>query len=202
MLHVGAGWAGARLPFRFESTRRRLDPLLGWLAVDGYGFHEGYFHWPVSVVRQVQPKELRGYACRAFDQGLGRSLWFVNGAEVARIAGTIAGFAEPRRSDLWSGIGLACTYAGGVDAEAVAGLVEAAGAYRPELAQGAAFAAKARLLAGLATEHTETACRLICAMPVTEAAAVTDQALAELGPGDDGAPGYELWRREIQARFG
>ena len=44
MVHVGVGWALARLGRGVEAALRRLDPLLGWLAVDGYGFHEGYFH--------------------------------------------------------------------------------------------------------------------------------------------------------------
>jgi hypothetical protein len=200
MLHVGAGWAAARLPFRLESTLCRLDSLLGWLAVDGYGFHEGYFHWPVSVVEQTRPKGVKGYACRAFDQGLGRSLWFVNGADVELIALTIASFSASRQADLWSGVGLACTYAGGVGREAVAALVEAAGSYRPELAQGAAFAAKARLLPGLVTDHTDIACELICGMPAARAAAVTDTALYSL-PADSGAPPYEVWRRLIRDRL-
>jgi hypothetical protein len=200
MLHVGAGWAAARLPFRLESTLCRLDSLLGWLAVDGYGFHEGYFHWPVSVVEQTRPRRVKGYACRAFDQGLGRSLWFVNGADVELIVTTIAGFSASRRADLWSGVGLACTYAGGVGRESVAALVEAAGSYRPEMAQGAAFAAKARLLPGLGTAHTELACELICGMPAVQAAAVTDAALYSL-PADSDAPPYEVWRRLIRDRL-
>src|SRR6185503_18765465 len=83
MLYVGAGWAIARLPWlRSNPDRaiRHFDPLLGWLAVDGYGFHEGYFHWPESIDRRRLPRGLSGYARCAFDQGLGRSLWFVEGA--------------------------------------------------------------------------------------------------------------------------
>src|SRR5205823_13024862 len=43
MVHVGRGWALARLHRRVERPLARMDPLLGWLALDGYGFHEGYF---------------------------------------------------------------------------------------------------------------------------------------------------------------
>ena len=46
MIHVGVGWVWARFPFGFRRSRRRLDPLLSWLAFDGWGFHEGCFHWP------------------------------------------------------------------------------------------------------------------------------------------------------------
>src|SRR5438128_4208177 len=48
MTHVGYGWALARLHRLYPSVERplaRLDPVLRWLALDGYGFHEGYFYW-------------------------------------------------------------------------------------------------------------------------------------------------------------
>src|SRR6185295_17786618 len=49
---VGAGWISARLPVPPERVMRSFDPVLRWLALDGYGFHEGFFHWPRSVERQ------------------------------------------------------------------------------------------------------------------------------------------------------
>lgn len=199
MVHVGAGWAYARLRRRLPGPRAGMDPLLGWLALDGYGFHEGFFHSQRSVVEQRQPRRLRGYALRAFDQGLGRSLWFVRGAEVGRIVETLAGFDARRRADLWSGIGLACAYAGGVEREALQVLRAAAGEHRPALAQGAAFAAKTRLRAENLTPHTELSCRILCAMPAEVAAKLTDQALA--GPADAGLPAFESWRTRIQAQF-
>jgi hypothetical protein len=83
---VGLGWAWARLPGNPERRLPALDPLLGWLAVDGYGFHEGYFHWRRRVSARELPRGLSASARRVFDQGLGRSLWFVEGADVPRAA--------------------------------------------------------------------------------------------------------------------
>jgi enediyne biosynthesis protein E3 len=203
MMHVGAGWAFARLPWvrpRIERALAGMDGLMRWLALDGYGFHEGYFSWPKSVGERRVPRGLSAYGLRVFDQGLGRSLWFINGAMADRVAETIACFPAPRRADLWSGVGLACAYAGGASNAAIARLAEAAHEYRAELAQGAAFAAKARLRAGIAAEHTEAACRLICDMPAREAAAVTDDALKNL-PADGEQPAFEIWRRRIQREF-
>jgi hypothetical protein len=113
MLHVGAGWALARLRRPLREAPAGMDPLLGWLAADGYGFHEGYFHPRRTVEEGAVPRRVTGYARRAFDQGLGRSLWFVQGACAARIAAAVARFGPARRADLWSGVGLACAYAGG-----------------------------------------------------------------------------------------
>src|SRR5262249_6440948 len=143
---------------------------------------------------------IRGYARRAFDQGLGRSLWFVNCADAKRIAGTIAQFDEPRRADLWSGIGLACAYAGAYAGTDLDELFAAAHKYRPELAQGAAFAAKARLRAGNLVPHTERACEAFCGTSAREAAEITDYALKDL-PQHGPDPAFELWRRRIQGEF-
>jgi enediyne biosynthesis protein E3 len=197
MVHVGAGWALAQLGQKVDRALARFDPLLGWLAVDGYGFHQGYFHWPDTVERQRVPPRLSGYALRVFDQGLGRSLWFVEGADVARISGTVAGFPIARRSDLWSGVGLACAYAGGVDRDAIETLMISARANRGQLAQGAAFAAKARARAGIPSTHTDLACRILCGMSAEDAAHATDVALVDL-PAGGVLPAYEVWRQRIQ----
>jgi len=206
MTHVGIGWALARLGLaRFEVTRRRaligMDPLLRWLAIDGYGFHEGYFHRRRVVDRGWRPAPDSSYVARAFDQGLGRSLWFSECADPLRIAGTIARFDDSRHGDLWAGVGLACAYAGGVSDPVIAELARLGEPYARQLAQGVAFAAKTRLRAGNLVEHTTRACRVLCGMEPDQAAALTDECLAGLTSGTPRVPAFELWRRRIAARF-
>jgi hypothetical protein len=202
IVHVGAGWVMARLPVSPRRYLNRLeDPLLRWLALDGYGFHEGFFHWPKSVTRQEVPRRLQGYARRGFDQGLGRSLWFVEGADVERLPRAIGAFPAARQPDLWGGLGLACGYAGGRTQAEVESLLTAAGPNAPQLAQGVAFAAKARQRAGNPTPQTELACRAVWGMPAGEAAAVSDEALRDLPPDRSGEPAFEVWRRRIQNVF-
>jgi enediyne biosynthesis protein E3 len=200
MVHVGAGWALAQLRRRADHALAQFDPLLGWLAIDGYGFHQGYFRWPETVERQWVPRGLSVNTRRVFDQGLGRSLWFVEGAEPTRIAATIARFPQSRHADLWSGVGLACGYAGGVTGETIEALTAMTGANHPQMAQGIAFAAKARQHAGNPASHTELACRIVCGMPAEDAAIQTDHARRNLMD-EGGLPAYEVWRRRIQARW-
>lgn len=197
MMHVGLGWALARLRRSVTSHLTRLDPLLGWLAVDGYGFHEGYFNWPRYVERQAIPTQLNGYERRAFDQGLGRSMWFVKGANVAAVAHAIDAFPPKRRGDLWSGVGLACAYAGGCSPAAIESLLIAADEHFPALAQGVAFAAKTRQRAANLNSHTESVCHVICGRSAEDVAAVTDDALQDLHEEGE-LPAYEAWRRRIQ----
>jgi hypothetical protein len=201
IVNVGAGWILARLPLSPERLLARLDPFLGWLALDGYGFHEGFFRWPRSVERREVPRKLRGYALRGFDQGLGRSLWFVDGADVERLPRTIGAFPAERRPDLWAGLGLAVGYAGGRSEAEIAALRQAAGPLAPQLAQGVAFAAQARERAGNPAAHTGLAARVICEMSAAEAAEVTVAALEGLPADRPEEPAYEVWRRRIQDRF-
>ena len=200
MMHVGLGWALARLRRRVMPYLGQLDPLLGWLVVDGYGFHEGYFGWPRYIAQRAIHARVDGYERRVFDQGLGRSLWFVKGADVAAVASAINAFPFSRRDDLWSGAGLACAYAGGCGRAAIESLRAAAGSHLPALAQGVAFAAKTRQRAANLTPHTEAACRVICGHSAEELAAITDDALEDLR-GENGLPVYEEWRRRIQNKI-
>ena len=200
MMHVGMGWALARFRRRVTPYLTRLDPVLGWLVVDGYGFHEGYFRWPRYIGRQSIPAHFNIYERRVFDQGLGRSMWFVKGADVAAVASAINLFPSTRHEDLWSGVGLACAYAGGCERAALQSLRTAAARHLPALAQGVAFAAKTRQRAANLNSHTETVCRLICGRSAKEAAAITDGALKDLHS-QDGLPAYEVWRRRIQDNF-
>ena len=200
MIHVGAGWALARLPVRPERFIKRLDSLLRWLAIDGYGFHEGYFGGPGYFAAQGKSTRLAGYAARVFDRGLGRSLWFVEGTEVPAIAATVASFPESRQADLWSGIGLACAYAGGQDRPNIEALRGRAGRFQPNLAQGAAFAAKARQRAANLVSHTDLACQVICGVSAEAAAKVTDITLQALETENLG-PDYRIWQQRIQESF-
>jgi enediyne biosynthesis protein E3 len=207
MLLVGAGWALARLRRRLDLALRRADPLLGWLMGDGYGFHEGYFDWRRHLVDRRVPRRLAGYALRTFDQGLGRSAWFVHGGSVPQITAAIGVFAESRRADLWSGVGLAAAYAGGVSDGHLRALRDAAGPFLPVLAQGAAFAAKARERAGNPVAHTNDACAVLCGCTAAEAAAATDAALSATPPdhdpeSDPSLPRYERWRQAVVRELG
>jgi hypothetical protein len=174
--------------------------LLRWLAMDGYGFHQGFFHWPRFVDQQEQPKRLSAYARCVFDNGLGRSLWFVKGANPERIAAAIAAFAPERRPHLWAGIGLAAAFAGGVERSALETLRELSGDCLPQLAQGVTFAAATRERAGNIAGHTELACEIVWRLTAEQAADIPLKALDGLA-NEGGLPAYEVWRRRIHAQF-
>jgi hypothetical protein len=207
MIYVGIGWAMARLPrFRWPKPDT-VDPLLRWLVLDGYGFHQAYFRTDQYVADHYRdphfpwPGDATGdYANNAIDQGIGRALWFVGGTDAAVVADLIAGYAPWRHADLWSGAALAATYAGGAERAELAAFAERAGEHRAILAQGSAFAAEARIRAGLLVPHTETATRVLCGLDPAEAARVCARTRPDR-PDDGAVPAYEVWRNRIAAEL-
>lgn len=207
MAYVGVGWAMAQLPRICWSRLHAPDPLLRWLVLDGYGFHQAYFRTERYVYDLYEDSSIpwrdgtaRDYAARAIDQGIGRALWFIGGTDVDVVTGLVERYPQQRWADLYSGIGLAATYAGGATEAELTALWEHAKDYRPQLAQGAAFAAGARARANLVCPHNETATRILCGQPVALAQKVTDEAMVDL-PRDDQVPAFEVWRQRISDAF-
>jgi hypothetical protein len=203
MIHVGVGWAIARIPWlrrNFDQAVGHLDPLLRWLAADGNGFSDFYFRFPYFLSKPERLNRLQGYARHAYAQGVGRSLWFVAGANADRVSRSISLLPPSLHGDLWSGAGLACAMAGGADQAAIERLRSLSGEHQSAVAQGATFAAKVRQQADNPTHHTEMACRILCGLDADAAAQLTD-ATRRCLPEDGKVPAYEIWRRRIQSHL-
>lgn len=209
LAYIGAGWALARLPrLRWPSVgSSAADPLLRWLLLDGYGFHQAYFHTDKYVHGRYRDEEFRwppggdrDYPNRAIDQGIGRALWFVGGADIDVVTGLVDGFPESRRATLYSGVGLAATYAGGAVEGELMALRHHAGEYRAAIAQGSAFAAEARVRAGLVTSGTTIATQVFCGVTPEDAARITIANKPTQVTGGD-VPAYEVWRTSVAGEF-
>ncbi|HXV93489.1 MAG TPA: DUF1702 family protein, partial [Pseudonocardia sp.] len=212
LTYIGIGFAMARLPRTLwgkvvpDLDGMPYHPTMSWLAVDGYGFDLAYFHTERWVDRRQEPEPYPwegspAYFSRAVDQGIGRALWFIHGADVTAVAGAVRSFPRRRQPDLWSGVGLAASFAGGAGRDALGALVRLAGDHRSELALGAVFAAKARTWAGHVPAHTGVACAAFGAMPVQNAVALADDTAVGASDGTADRPAYEIWRSRIRGHF-
>ncbi len=209
--YIGIGFAMARLPRPLwkkimpDLQPSLFHPTMSWLCVDGYGFDLAYFHtkkW-VDEQRVPQPYPWLGhpeYFTRAVDQGIGRALWFMHGGVPAAVAEGVARFAEQRQGDLWSGVGLAATFAGGCTAKGLATLRETAGEHRANLGLGSVFAANARSAADFVPAHSADALQVLAGLTPEEAVMVA----AATHPDPDAPrtePHYEAWRANIRAEL-
>jgi enediyne biosynthesis protein E2 len=213
LAYIGIGFAMARLPRPLwkkvlpDLSGSPYYPTMSWLAVDGYGFDLAYFHTRRWVDEQRIPapypwQGAPGYFPRAVDQGIGRALWFIHGGQPVQVVAAVGRFAAERQADLWSGVGLASTFAGGCDARGYSVLRRAAGEFQPELAQGMVFAAKARSYSGFVPEHTHVAAGALAGISVDAAVAVADDSEVKASQGaSDTVPTYEMWRGRIREHF-
>jgi enediyne biosynthesis protein E2 len=211
LAYIGIGFAMARLPRPLwkkivpDLTPDPYYPTMSWLAVDGFGFDRAYFdtkRW-VDAQKVPAPYAWEGspdYFLRAVDQGIGRALWFICGAQTEDVAAAAGRFAAHRQPDLWSGIGLAATFAGGSDSEGLAALRRAAGENWSQLALGSVFAAKARAYSGTVPDHSQEACSALAGISVDKAVTLAD-GTAPTAPEPGPEPVYELWRQRIRALF-
>lgn len=200
-IYLGAGMCLGRIRRNPETFRKRLgDPLLSWIVLDGYGFYRGFFAYQRHVVRRHVPLHLQGYGLRVFDQGVGRAIWFASDADVERVAETIEAFSPQRQADLWSGVGFACGYSGGIERKAIEALPAAAGQHRGHLAVGAAISAKARHLGGNPASQNELACEVLCGTSSLQASAIADAAVRNL-PSGNAVPAHALWRQRVLQEF-
>jgi len=195
LAHVGVGWAMARMPFARRRLVKLLDPMLAPLALDGRGFHDGYFKARAAAAGALRPAGAIG---PVYDQGVGRSLWFSCGADPDRIAAAVLGFDPPRRDDLWAGIGLACVYAGGAGAADIDRLGVAAGSSLRWMRQGAAFGLGAHARAGTVSAEAEAAATRLCGADAATLVATVDAAYAVALSDAMPQPGrYQAWRGRV-----
>ena len=203
---IGIGFAMSHLPRPAwrgvipQMEGNRYHPVASWLAVDGYGFDQAYFHTEQVVHRQRRPKPYPWegepeYFLRAVDQGIGRALWFIHGGRPQAVAAAVGRFAPTRQLDLWSGVGLAATFAGGAEAAGLESLRRQAGPAAGHLAQGAAFAALGRCDAGMVPEHTERAAAALTGTPAERLAALVRDAVDTTRRTEGITVGYETVRR-------
>ncbi|GGM24441.1 MULTISPECIES: DUF1702 family protein [Micromonospora] len=204
LAYVGAGWALARLDGLSAGLLGRLgrlgatDPLVRWLVYDGYGFHQAFFDPDRTLSWWRRHPDRCDERCAIRYQGLGRSLWFRDCADPTALAGRISGLPAGHRGDVWSGVGLAATYAGGVGDDTYLELRRLNRHHPAELAQGAAFGAEARQSAGASPPHVPRATELLTGASPDVAAGWTWQARRGLDRPGAGPADFQRWRERIQ----
>lgn len=200
LVHAGVGLTISKLSWREKGILAALDPLYRWLAYDGLGYHNMYFE-PEKTL--AGPKRiLKGYASQAYDQGAGRGIWFISGADVHKAAATIGSMASERQPDLWAGVGLALCYAGPSGSQEFLQAEALAGANAPDMAMGVALACAARVRdQSLLPETREGIVALWDVAP--EALAEKVEALRLSLPASDMTDGsaYATWRANIAQDF-
>lgn len=195
-VYIGLGWALAQRQVSLSDYLHDIGPIMQARVLDGYGYYDGMFRSRSSVRDRVVPDEISGYDLRAYDQGLGRSLWYAAKGNTAQLLKSLDGFAAARKGDLWRGVGIAVSYVGGCDEKMLKSLMESASVYKLQLASGAALLARARIHAGTLDTDSQAACHILCRSSAEEASAILDRT----EPLDETSPdAYLKWLAALES---
>lgn len=159
-VYIGLGWAIAKLNIPFLSGVEKIDKRFYHRIADGCGYYDGSFRQRQTVLSQQIPHNLPVTALHVYDQGIGRSLWYSNNADINKIRSKIDSFQNNRQTDLWRGVGIAIAYVGGCDDNTLKILLKDTVSNSLDLISGAAIAYMSRKQANSLTNDTDRCARL------------------------------------------
>lgn len=204
MSFIGAGLAIGALHLSYERAIRKYTHFSRILIMDGYGFFHAYFRTEPTVRSLRLPAKVAANETyrERYDAGVGRALWFVEGGDPERLAKTIAAFAPERHPQLWAGVGLACTYAGGVSRESIRRLLELGAGHEVMMALGSLLACHARHHAGNPAPHNDLAAQTLTGLTGEQLHRIANDRLADIdqnAPMTNGQDTWSVWLAMIRS---
>ncbi|CAN5538354.1 hypothetical protein BH10BAC1_BH10BAC1_09700 [soil metagenome] len=172
-IYLGMGWAVAREKRNIISFIDELNRNMQFRIWDGCGYFDGVFRQRQTVKGQKRLEHIQAKDYQAYDEGLGRSLWYICKGDEKKLEELLQQFAPDRHADLWRGIGIACSFVGGFEEAALKNLLLIAGHHSIQLGIGAAMVAKSRIESDCKTEDIELACTIFCNLNAQEAMNIT-----------------------------
>lgn len=201
VMFQGIGGALSQLQISPSIYQSITETFFGWMSLDSYGCHEGYFRWNHAIQRQKVHAGLTPLGRRAFDQGIGRSIWLIGVADPTFVSNLISEFPPERRADLWSGVGLMVGYWGAADNTDMRKFRQFSGKWRPHLQQGVALATHVRVEAQSVPDYTEGACEVICDADYGEVATLASHCINSLGEPLTTSKLFLKWKMQISHTF-
>ena len=138
-LNLGLGWA-------LNKSNSSLDVLdkihhrWRWRVVDGYGYRAGLFQRRKIQRNQCAPDSVKPEWESAYYQGFGRSLWYTSRGNIDQLLVSINSYPKSAVSDLWRGVGVALSFVGLIDNDALELLLRISPENLKSLKEGVALA--------------------------------------------------------------
>jgi enediyne biosynthesis protein E3 len=198
-VHAGLGWAMAQQRISVSPLIESLEPLMRFRMLDGCGYYNGIFRQRQTIMGQLVPQDVEGKFMRGYDQGVGRSLWYISKGDYASIPGMVARFPISRHIDLWRGIGIACAYVGCGDDSILRELFSWSFPFHIQLSVGAALVTRSRSIAKAHTQDMELACQVWCNRSSQQVLWVTEKAEPSFAADPNDA--YLIWLSNIEEKL-
>ncbi len=167
-VHVGLGWALSELNLDVSDYLDNLEPMLKYRIIDGFAYYDGKFKRRQAVRMQQIPENLDDLSIRAYNQGLGRSFWYLAQGEPEKLIRFFEIFPETRHFDMWRGIGVAVAYVGGIETTVLEKLIQNSGKHINAFKSGIAIGSQTKEKADAVSIDTENICQFILGLSTTE----------------------------------
>jgi hypothetical protein len=168
-VYTGLGWAVAQAKPDDLSFMNTINNKMEFRVWDGCGYYDGIFRQRQTIKNQTRQEYISENNFKPYDEGVGRSMWYNGKGDPTKVAEMIQTFSVSRQDDLWRGIGIACSYAGGCDENILKNLFSLAESNAVHLSLGAAMVAKFRSQSNTITKYIERACKIWCNLSVQDA---------------------------------
>jgi hypothetical protein len=113
--HIGLGWAVAHQEISPSPVLVNMRSMMKFYFFDGWGYYDGTFKQRHAIRNKKMPEALDQKHLHAYDQGIGRSIWYSCLGKIDRVKEVISSFTAERQKDLWRGIGIGCSFVGRCD---------------------------------------------------------------------------------------
>ena len=171
--HIGLGWALSSKKINNLAPLGSIEPMLKARVLDGYGYCDGIFRQRLTIGQQQIHSFFTETDLVGYDQGIGRSLWYIARGDTTILPKLIDPFSASRKPNLWRGIGIAISYVGGANEASLKIIAALANVHSAHLAVGAVLAYRSRHDAQSMNTDTALACKLLSGLDVAQAIQAT-----------------------------
>lgn len=142
---IGLGWS-------FAKSGNSTLPVKDWeydhvfrsMVLDGMGYYHALYRPRKTLLNQQYPEWLLSEDLKAFDQGIGRRIWYLYHDNQTKLIEILATFSEDRIPSLYTGLGIAFTYVSGFDEREVSSLKKMSGPNWKEIRKGSLIGSLSR----------------------------------------------------------
>lgn len=197
--YVGLGWALAENAILPSSIFEKIQPFRYGRVLDGYGYYHGLLRRRIFVKGAKQPENISEIELQAFDQGIGRAIWYTSKGDLSLLEKMLSAFNESRIPAIWRGIGVAALYVGELNETLSKSLLGLAKENKASFLTGAALAAMGKSL-NQSISNTDKLSFKTLGMSAKEFSNLTLQAERKF-TSSSSKKAYFEWLREIESYF-
>ena len=145
-IHIGLGWAIAKEKKNINDFIKKTDKAFTPKIFDGFGYCSGLFYRREVVRLGRIPAIIKPDFTPFFNQGLGRFFWHISDGDANKLPRFLSLVEKKRLGDVWRGIGIAFTYAGGVKKSEILDVLTISKEYKKDFKSGVVLALQTRCL--------------------------------------------------------